>query len=578
MYVIDTHIDGQDKLKAIVKYNFSTPPFNDFGDPKEYQLDAIEEVFSILKEYSEFIHERCGYEIFLIPLIAFVRKNVCNCSYGLLKERTKKQLLELINSIEDNYESPFKYDLDFWTELAKGYAYLVNGQDSVAYGHLNNACSLDHLCDFAFSLRAQIDPEINPNYLVDARMAISLKPNARNYFVLGMLTLDSEQVNSVSSAIRFFDNAASFASHFVCQHRYTKLYNYPYDRGMGGVNSFCGCICLWSNDAQIESLWLTLLRANRKWEALSIAWESMSVRAGRIKYLVMLSSTQAELSILEASLENSESFLIQKESSGVRIENSNWLVELALKTYIDRVIGIGSKGGYSRALKLFNDFLSNDVIQTYLKSSTKKYWNLSTGLSYGSAHEYLSALLYVNDANVQLSREHNYYKKLEKLRTSFIDKKRAHGDLDEEEKDLTKLMVYRSNHRLGFGTFKGQRLGEAIEENPDYVCWCVIHLIHFAIDKNLLILPRVREASNFYKSSEINQIKHIYLADRDLREMRYRGQKIDKKMSEELEIEFEFDQEEYYDSYSSFHEELDDYYDIDRDAFDGDPDAYWNID
>ena len=128
--------------------------------------------------------------------------------------------------------------------------------------------------------------------------------------------------------------------------------------------------------------------------------------------------------------------------------------------------------------------------------------------------------------------------------------------------------------RFTFGKYKGLTLADVMDINPDYVVWCVT-----TIDDFLLY------------DSALEQMVHVYPNFPLYTEFeRCRKEKLNREDAYVDEYEEEFlddydewrdcDEERTYNRYNgTYAQDVAGYSDDDIDTiFDGDPDAYWNID
>lgn len=120
-----------------------------------------------------------------------------------------------------------------------------------------------------------------------------------------------------------------------------------------------------------------------------------------------------------------------------------------------------------------------------------------------------------------------------------------------------------------FGKYEGKTVREILELQPKYLDWCTINLDHFYISDE--VIEEIKTIISDFKISEEGE----------------------KKLSEKYE-NWESELENYNDDYSdydycerptyenyngSYAQDIEGWSDQDiDDVFDGDPDAYWNID
>lgn len=140
----------------------------------------------------------------------------------------------------------------------------------------------------------------------------------------------------------------------------------------------------------------------------------------------------------------------------------------------------------------------------------------------------------------------------------------------------TKIQVYRFTSladKFTFGAYNGQSLADVIDVNPEYLEWCVQNINNFLIEDSAM--------------NEINQIYPGVLSNEKFEYNRNMNLKNWNEDEDENVDETDFDDDRYgwldeptYDRYNgSYAQDEMGYSDDDIDTiFDGDPDAYWNID
>jgi len=131
------------------------------------------------------------------------------------------------------------------------------------------------------------------------------------------------------------------------------------------------------------------------------------------------------------------------------------------------------------------------------------------------------------------------------------------------------MKFYDIDTEFTFGKYEGKTVREILELQPKYLDWCAINLDHFYISDE--VIEEIKTIISDFKISEEGE----------------------KKLSEKYE-NWESEQENYNDDYSdydyrerptyenyngSYAQDVEGWSDQDiDDVFDGDPDAYWNID
>lgn len=123
------------------------------------------------------------------------------------------------------------------------------------------------------------------------------------------------------------------------------------------------------------------------------------------------------------------------------------------------------------------------------------------------------------------------------------------------------MKFYTLDTEFTFGKYEGKTVKEVLELQPNYLDWCAINLDHFYISDEII--------------TEIKEIKPDFTISEEGK------QKLADKYST-WENEQEQDDYDAYDDYSPSYEKYGGAYGYDDDtidnAFEGDPENYWNID
>lgn len=130
------------------------------------------------------------------------------------------------------------------------------------------------------------------------------------------------------------------------------------------------------------------------------------------------------------------------------------------------------------------------------------------------------------------------------------------------------MKFYTFDTEFTFGKYKGKTIKEVLELQPNYLDWCAINLDHFYVSDEII--------------TEIKEIKPDFTISEEAK------QKLADKYST-WENEQEQDDFEDYDDYSPIYEKYGESYgkyggaygyddDTIDNAFEGDPENYWNID
>lgn len=128
------------------------------------------------------------------------------------------------------------------------------------------------------------------------------------------------------------------------------------------------------------------------------------------------------------------------------------------------------------------------------------------------------------------------------------------------------MKFYELNTLFTFGKFENSTLRDVVEIQPSYIDWCVINLKHFYIDEDVIDSLKVINSSFLLSNESMNILSEKY---EDWHNSKYSS------------THNEYDDESHtYDNYNgSYAQDYEGWSDQDiNDVFEGDPNAYWNID
>lgn len=127
--------------------------------------------------------------------------------------------------------------------------------------------------------------------------------------------------------------------------------------------------------------------------------------------------------------------------------------------------------------------------------------------------------------------------------------------------------IYDLNETFNFGKHSGESVASVIESNPSYIRWCIENVDSFALSATALASAK---DDGFYISKELEQLndnKIEQFFNNDDKAGKYKNYRERNCRSH------------YGDFAGSYAQDVMGYSDDDiYDAFDGEPDAYWNID
>jgi hypothetical protein len=132
------------------------------------------------------------------------------------------------------------------------------------------------------------------------------------------------------------------------------------------------------------------------------------------------------------------------------------------------------------------------------------------------------------------------------------------------------MKIYQLQTTLAFGKNKGKTIEEIISSEPSYLAWCLINIDHFHLSENAWALLK----NEHYLL--VNQQAH--------QSWQIKEDKLNQSIEEEVDYQSckENSFHNWEDNYGSGYEKYGGYNgwsdDAIDDAFEGDPDATWNVD
>lgn len=407
----------------------------------------------------------------------------CNCFFRDQQEVDYKRQLELVinhSGSEDN----------FFISLAKGFVYLRLKDKTEAYNHLSKAIELDSSCDLPYSLRASIEPEINSSFEEDAKTAVLLHPTARNYFVLANIYDYKNDESALKNSLIYFGKAIKLRSDFACAYNNRGIRLSDNKDFEGAVNDYIKCIEIDKSHWAYYQLWFCLDESKRYDEALKYIELGSKIHSDEIRYQFGLGVANARVGNYEIAINHYQKYLEANPQSSTAKRNLEICKRNIQTKLLTKAKDNFHNGNYERANVLFEDYLKDEA----------ELYGEDLGI-------YLVSLLKNKNTDTSFDENNPIYKRLDALKASYSQKVENEDELTEEEENANKLMEYQSNYRVGFGNYEGQNLSSIINEDPEYVLWCIINLDHFSINKALFLNPKLRNEPLFLSALEHNLIK-----------------------------------------------------------------------
>lgn len=425
---------------------------------------------------------------FVECLVDLYSKLTCNCFFRDQNEIIFKKQLELIEKHEN--------EEGFYINLAKGFIYLRLDEDKLSFDYLSKAIDFDNFCDLPYSLRASIDKKINPLMEKDAMNAVLYNPTARNYFVLANVYDYKDDETAFEKSIFYLGKAIELRPDFSCAYNNRAIRLSAVNDFQGAINDYLRCIEIEKTHWAYYQLWNCLDEAERYDEALQYIKLGSKIHPNKIEYQFGLGFANERLGKYKTAIKHYKKYL--------KVNTDDKNAEINLMSCIKKL----KEKSLSKAQEYFlekNFEKANLYFEKYFDAETELYDD-------DTINSYYISMLKNNNSEISIDENNPIYKILDGLRVLYEEKDEAGEELHVEEENIKKLMVYQSHYRIGFGTYEGKLLSEIIEENPEYVLWCIINLEHFSIDKSLFLKAKLKNEPTYLLALEHNFIKELVLA------------------------------------------------------------------
>ncbi len=469
----------------------------------------------------------------------------CNCFF---KKQPMSLWVSLLNKVEELPSDFQNFNLNF----ILGFLYLRNEKNDKAYQHLSIAIDLNPKSDICFALRSTVQQH-NRDGIKDAEQAVAINPSARNCFVLACITnennknslgyniewVHSNSMKNIVKGIRRYERAISLNDNFPCAYFNMGLLYEAIEYYVEAIESFLICIKLEPTHWCYYNLWFCFYQIKKYDLASHYLNVGMTNNPSDYRYFFALGLQNDRLGNYEKAIENYESYLSM-------CLDPEYPVSRKLKEVENRVL--------QRLLE--NAYLEFDTAN-YLRSTQNfEYYFFQGGEQTEAISEiYYKAVLYLKHPAKKINHSNPNYIRLNSYRQSYKSKKDTNELLSIDEENIQKLIKYRKNYKIGFGTYQGEEIEKVLEEDVEYIFWCIINLHHFMISMNLFSSSNFQTEISFYEAVEINLIKGIILAEKS------------KEMKEEREEEYGYGCYE-----SSYDQWMTDEFDADAET------AHWNMD
>ena len=412
----------------------------------------------------------------------------CNCFLANEDKEIYKKQLSIIEKFSDDNTN---YELN----LAKGYLYSRNKNEINAYHYLSIAIEANKSEDLAFALRSYIDSEINSQNINDAQNAVRLNPTARNYFVLANL-YDNEGLIGSEKSITYFNESIRLKPDFPCAFnnratRFQKIGNYS-----KAIDDYKKCLSLDANHWAYYSL-LGCLENQKLYEEMPFyAKKGLEKNPDELRYHNVLGRIHSRLKQWELSIIHFEQFLKKQPENQISKRWLDFAKKAILEEKISEAKSAFANDCFEKSLSLFNEYIAYGGV--FIEKDLDIF---------------LLGIIKNEDKSIKIDENNLYYIKLNNLKQSCRDKIHENNELNEEEKNVDKLMKYSSHHTLGFGNYKGEKIREVLTKDANYILWCIVKLEHFSIENSIFTNPVFTKQHLLSQAVEYNLIKELIIKE-----------------------------------------------------------------
>ena len=121
------------------------------------------------------------------------------------------------------------------------------------------------------------------------------------------------------------------------------------------------------------------------------------------------------------------------------------------------------------------------------------------------SEEYINTVLIV--FNLDLFNN-PIYKIFDETKHLIQTKSNNNEPLTEFEDNVKKLIIYEPYYKIHWGNYAETKITNIIEKDTEYFLWCVINLVHFAIDKSIFLIEEIQKEPLYINALLVNSIKH----------------------------------------------------------------------
>ena len=411
---------------------------------------------------------------------------------GKSMEDTFLEILGTINGLEDQKQ-------DYWFILAKGFTLFKCGREKEAIDVLTKAWHLKlgfgdgKIKDRALALLADIKskiPDDEKEAISLAEKAVEINQSKRNLYVLALTNY-----------------------RFVMRRVGRDVYSLPLITGSfvryEGLSESEKAISFLSKIVRSK---FSVSKPFQMRGTLNFALRDYVAARGDFEYLIENDSASFQVYQMYWAcffkLKNLDSALNALDKSRTKFPQKETDILLKLgHTHLeggDYNIAIET---YEKALEIDEQALSPSFIKRknlWMSEEEKFVFIITT--------PYLISILLASVNSGVIDEQNTLYVELENLLVGFdsSDKDEVRQFTDENAKtNVRRLQMPRKEvDTFKFGKYSGRKFTEIAETEPNYLMWCVSHIVDFVLDSSIFIkLRKFRTDSMYLSALEINTIK-----------------------------------------------------------------------
>jgi tetratricopeptide (TPR) repeat protein len=338
-------------------------------------------------------------------------------------------------------------------------------KEKLAYFYLSKAIELNKECDLSYSLRALIKAEINTEIQYDASKAVSLNPNARNYFILAKVMdyLNSNDFDDIGffsheSSTDYLNKAIRLRPDFSCAY-YERAFHYHFIGD--GINDFLRCIETDPKHKPYYPLSMVLIAMNENKKALNFSLNGVTIRGDNIHFHNLFACANNIIGNYEEVLNQ------YKKINDILLKNGE--SKLNSKRFLNDFINLK----FFYAFKFYSNMEFNKAKKLFVES-IEEWQNTGVGSPHdidkeGPYRKYLISHLKSNNSKISINENNPIFLKFEGLIKSYNEKFPNHSIMSKSELNINNLMIYRTTSKIGFGKYEYEKISEIIEKDPNYI-------------------------------------------------------------------------------------------------------------